>query len=286
MIRSAIVAVLLGMSLAGLSPAAEPAGAQPEPAPCPRCGNVALAPDGLLASAESQMATLNSGEDNPQPCTVDSEPYLGKTGYIRWRLTATEQETWDIIYNGDETTTWYRKECYFPDVDAVYGYLYDVVEFDSISPTTVAQVAVDRALRLIPDLQISTNPDPEDESLVGIDTWFWVEGVPENGVTAEAHVPGINVVATATPGAVRINFGDGTSDECTGAGVEYSAGATSDCTHEYQVADEYTVTATVLWTGTYTVNGQGPFPITTAVPRTDTFYLPVNEAQAINTGSG
>ena len=287
LIRGALAAVLLGVSLIGVSSATAAAPAQADqPAPCARCGNVELAPDGLLASARSQMDTLNSGESNPQPCTVDSAPYQGHTGYVRWRLTATEQETWDIIYDGDETTTWYRRECFFPDVDATYGYLYDVVEFDSISPTTVAQVAVDDALAQIPSLSIQTDPSALEESLVGIDTWFWVEGVPEGGVSASASVPGINVVATATPGAVRIDFGDGTVDECTGGGTEYTAGGTSDCTHEYQVADTYTITATVLWTGSYTVNGQGPFPITTAVPRTDSFVLPVNEAQAINTGNG
>ena len=45
------------------------------------------------------------------------------------------------------------------------------------------------------------------------------------------------------------------------------------------------MTSTIVWTGTLTINGAGPFPITTAVPRTDSFVLPVQEAQAINTGN-
>ena len=139
-IRRSVAAAFLAVCLGGLVPLplAWPAGADPAPMPCPRCGNVELAPDGLLASARSQMDTLNSPDEVPEPCTVDREPYLGKTGYVRWRLTATEQETWDRIYSGDETTTWYRKECYFPDIDAEYGVLYDVVEFDAISPATVS----------------------------------------------------------------------------------------------------------------------------------------------------
>ena len=158
--------------------------------------------------------------------------------------------------------------------------------FDAIAPQVIAQVAIDDVLSQIPALSISTNP--EDDSLVAIDTWFWVDGVPPTTVSRrQRSVPGIAVVATAYPGGVcGSTSATAPAPSARVPASTYTAGATSDCTHEYQVAGDYTITATVLWTGTYTVNGQGPFPITTAVPRTDTFNLPVNEAQAINTGSG
>jgi hypothetical protein len=288
--RVTAVAAAAGLSLSALVMTdaiteAPPASADPG---CLSCSDVSLTPDGLLARARSQMAELNSVANNPPPCNdeyadatfpEDGNDTVEYEGYIRWRLTLNEQHVWD----DDATTTGYRLECWLPERPDLDG-LIDVQIFDAIAPQVIAQVAIDDALSQIPALSISTNP--EDDSLVAIDTWFWVDGVPPQGVSASASVPGIAVVATASPGAVRIDFGDGTSAECTGAGVEYTAGASSDCTHEYQVAGEYTITATVLWTGSYTVNGQGPFPITTAVPRTDSFPLGVNEAQAINTGSG
>jgi hypothetical protein len=285
MIRLALVCGLLVGPAALLVHRADPATAQPvNNGPCGSCGNVAMTPDGLLAAARSQMDELNGAEARREPCTDDAPQYAGHTGYIRWRLTAVEQETWDRIYNGDETTTWYRQECYFPEVDQVYGVLLDVQEFDAISPQTIAQVAIDDMLTAIPTQMIRTSPGTD--AMVAIPTWFWVDGVPVEGVSATASVPGINVVATATPGGVNYDFGDQTTKQCAGSGTPYAPGASSDCTHDYQRAGNYTITATILWTGSYTVNGQGPYPITTAVPRTDTIILAVNEAQAINTGSG
>ena len=201
-------------------------------------------------------------------------------GYIRWRLTLNEQHVWD----DDATTTGYRLECWLPERPDLDG-LIDVQIFDAIAPQVIAQVAIDDALSQIPALSISTNP--EDDSLVAIDTWFWVDGVPPQGVSASASVPGIAVVATASPGAVRIDFGDGTSAECTGAGVEYTAGASSDCTHEYQVAGDYTITATVVVDRHVHRERPGArSPSRRPCLARDTFHLAVNEAQAINTGSG
>lgn len=281
----AVLAAVFAVGVVDLSVDREPAAAQPQEESCFRCeGDVALTSDGLLASARSQMDQLNSAEVVREPCTSEADVYEGQTGYIRWRLTATEQETWDRIYDGDETTTWYRQECFFPDAGREYGELLDLQEFDAVSPETVALVAIDDVLAEIPTQTVETSPD--GEAMVAIDTWFWVDGVPPEGETATASVPGIEVVATASPGGVNYDLGDGTTLECSGTGTPYSPGATSDCTHDYQSAGVYTITSTILWTGTYTVNGQGPFPIETAVARTATFDLPVNEAQAINTRPG
>lgn len=282
----AALAIVSAVGALDVSIASEQAAAQ-DPGPvCPRCDSgVALTPDGLLANARSQMNLINSAEAARVPCTSDHADFEGQTGgYIRWRLTRVDQDTWDEIYDGDETSTWYRQECYFPDSGEVYGDLLEVQEFDAVSPQTLALVAIDDVLAEIPTQTIETSPD--GEAMVAIDTWFWVDGVPSEGETATASVPGITVVASATPGGVNYDLGDGTTLECTGTGTPYSPGATSDCTHQYQTAGVYPITSTILWTGTYTVNGQGPFPIETAVARTATFDLVVNEAQAINTGSG
>lgn len=289
-----VVALVLaaGLTSLGLVLAPAPAGADPG---CLSCTDVAITPEGLLAQARSQMAELNDVANDPPPCN-DETPGAGfpddgndtieYEGYIRWVLTYNEQHVWDE----DETTTGYRRECFLPDApheddgSNPYNGLLEVRIFDAISPQTVAQVAIDDMLTQVPTHSIETNPSAA--GMVAIPTWFWVTGVPEGGVEATASVPGISVVARATPGAVTYEFGDGASLECTGGGTPYAVGATSDCTHDYQRAGTYTITSTILWTGTYTVNGQGPFPISTAVPRTDSFTLAVNEAQAINTGAG
>lgn len=45
---------------------------------------------------------------------------------------------------------------------------------------------------------------------------------------ASASVPGVEVVATARPGGVHFDFGDGASLECDGPGVAWSPGATNE----------------------------------------------------------
>jgi hypothetical protein len=293
--RFAAVIASLGLALASLMmiAPASPADAAPT---CPLCGDVDLGDEGLLARARSQMAELNRSAANPQPCTDESHDYVIEDtndtveyhGFLRWRPSVTEQDVWD----DDSTTTMYRHDCDIPPLEPGAEWLLEggLVMFDAISPQTISRVAVDDALEDIPGIDIQTNPRTQD-ALVAISTWFWVTGVPEGGVTAEASVPGISVRAVAEPGAVRLDLDDGTSITCPGGGVPYSPGASSDCTHEYQRAGTYMVSATVLWTGTYTytVDGLGtfgPFEIQTPVPRTDSSELAVNEAQAINTRSG
>ncbi len=291
----AALALVVGASLVTAGP---PAAAQDGPGagPCATCtGAVTPTPEGLLAQARSEMAELNSVANDPPPCTDESNDYVGTEdgandgtvqheGYLQYRLTAVAQEDWDAAYGGDDSSTFYRLECFLPGVSSPWGLLVDVVEFQAVNPQVLAQVAIDDALALIPTQTVRRSPS--GRSLVGVPTWFWVDGA-DDVVAATASVPGMSVTATASPGAVRFDLGDGTTMECAGRGTPYEAGATSDCTHTYERAGHYTVTSTILWTGTYTVNDAGPFPIANAVARTATLPdLPVNEAQAINTGGG
>ncbi|MGH2749002.1 MAG: hypothetical protein ACRDKB_13930 [Actinomycetota bacterium] len=116
-----------------------------------------------------------------------------------------------------------------------------------------------------------------------METWFWVDGVPEEGVAATASVPGISVTVVANPGAVDYLFGDGESNRCNGAGTAWSPGASSDCTHIYRRASTVEVVSTILWTGQYWVNGSGPFEVQQAISRTASLTLPVHQAEAIVT---
>ena len=285
-------ATALALALIGLG-RAQPAATTPIAPACTGCaGNVTPVPEGLLAEARNQIAELNQSLSNPKPCSEedpdrgdDDNATVEHSGYYRWRLPVNTEETWDAVNEGTQAGTWYRYECFIPSLDDDFGYWLGVEEglreFTAVNPQILAQVAIDDALALIPTQTIRTSPGAE--GLVGLDTWFWVDGVPEQGVSATASVPGMEVAATARPGGVHFELGDRTVLDCEGTGVPWSPGATSDCTHSYNRAGHYTVTSTILWTGTYTLNGAGPYEITTAVPRTDSFELPVSEAQAINT---
>ena len=284
--RSAAVAVVVvaGLLLSGL-----PAEA------CPSCGSGDLSNAGLIARARSQMAELNAGYNgNPSPnCNEEQSPFtLGEAGefddgnetvehqgYLRW-----------VPDFGDDPTPpqdgpsieWYQQVCYVPGPPEMTLRGASWRRFDAVSPEALAMVAIDDMLASIPAHTISMAP--EVTSMVAVDTWFWIDGAATEALPpVTASVPGTRVVATAAPGGVTFDLGDGTSLECDDFGTPYAPGATSDCTHAYDEAGTYTVTATIGWTGSYTINGGPPIPIETAVQRTATVGVTVNEAQAVNT---
>jgi hypothetical protein len=253
----------------------------------PRCAGGDLSDSGLLAEARRQMTELNRGYGgNPAPnCSDEHDQVLEDgndtvehEGWLRWVPDfANDPTPPDGVSN-----EWYQQVCHIPGGADIP--LTSWQRFDAVAPEILAQVAIDNMLAGIPQHTIETNPDIT--GLVAIDTWFWIEGGGLEPVSATASVPGVTVVATAEPGGVEFDFGDGTTGQCEGAGTPYSEGATSACTHEYQAAGTYTVTATIRWTGSYTVNGGAPVPIETVAERTASDDLPVEEAQAINTGTG
>lgn len=287
-VRSALVATTM-MTAVALNAVAPPANAEdpPPPPPCSAWCAPSVTPtdEGFLAEVEGQMAELNSAESSPVTCTVDVEEggvTVKKTGYYRWRLPVNSEETWDAVSDGTTTGTWYRYECFVPGYHTEYGDYIRVQEFEAVNPDTVAQVAIDRALARIGEFTLHTSPD--DQGLVAIDTWFWAELAGDTVVTEEASVPGMEVVVTARPAGLRVDPGDdGEPVTCDSLGVPWQTGAASDCTHSYVRAGEYTVSSSLLWTGSYTVNGDGPFEVTSPIARSSTRTLPVAEAQAINT---
>ena len=264
---------------------------------CPTCGSGDLSNAGLIARARSQMEELNAGYGgNPSPnCTEEDTTFrLGEDGvddgndtvehhgYLRWIPDFADDPT---PPRDGPSVEWYQQVCYVPGPPPMELRGASWRRFDAVSPEALAMVAIDSMLASIPDHSISMAP--RAESMVAVDTWFWITGAatePTDPVVAS--VPGVTVVATAEPGGVTFDLGDGATLECEDFGTPYAAGATSDCTHPYDEAGTYTVTATIGWTGSYTVNGGAPIPIETAVQRSATVDVVVNEAQAINTGNG
>jgi hypothetical protein len=263
---------------------------------CPSCGNGDITDGGsMIAQARSQMEELQAGYNgNPSPnCTEEDDLFRNEGGEDRDGNDTVEHEgylRWVPDFENDPTppddgpsNEWFRKVCYVPGFGEIPGGHWR--RFDAVDPEVLAMVAIDNMLADIPDHEISLSP--QARSLVAIDTWFWIDGAatePMPPVTA--WVPGVTVVATAEPGGVTFELGDGTTLECEDFGTPYAEGATSDCVHAYEVAGVYTVTATIEWTGSYTVNDGPPIPIETSVQRTATVEVEVHQAQAVNTGSG
>jgi hypothetical protein len=254
------------------------------PGMCPSCGPTVTPVDaGFLARVRTEMGILNDAASSPQPCTT-TVTVNGVTeerqGILRWRSTALGEEGHDELGNGTETGTWYRQECFVEGVHTDFGELLELREFEAINPQALAQVAIDDALAAINTHTLMTSPT--DEGLVAMATWYWAADIPGQ-ISRTASVPGMSVTVTAGPGDLRVDPGDGQPLlVCSGLGVAWAPGASSDCTATYERAGTYTVTATLNWSGTYTVNGAGPFDVTVPVQREAVRQLPVAEAQAIN----
>lgn len=262
---------------------------------CAQCqGSVTPVDEGFLARVRSDSDTLNSAAANPQPCMgFGRDPQLDENGnpipqpgILRWRTTALGEESWDELPQGTPEGTWYRLECWDPswEFDGGFGDLVDVREFQ-VSPPALAALAIDEALARIGVHSLQTSP--ESPSLVGLDTWYWAvrqDGSDIGAVTESAGVPGTTVTVTASPSNLLIDPGDGSSAiTCTGFGTPYQPGVESDCATTYNTAGNWTVTSTLMWTGTYMVDNDGPFQVTTPIARVATLNLAVQEAQAINT---
>jgi hypothetical protein len=82
-----------------------------------------------------------------------------------------------------------------------------------------------------PPAKVTTSPG--SPSVVQLDTWYWLDDntfgpAPITGTSADGMV----AIATRTTSDWTPGDGAGTI-ECQGAGVQYAAGRTSDCTHVY-----------------------------------------------------
>jgi hypothetical protein len=147
---------------------------------------------------------------------------------------------------------------------------------------------------------IGTSPGGDVASMVGVSTWFWLEG--GLAPVSETITAGpLAVTVTATPVSVSWDTGDGGTAECTD---EANVGVpdTDTCSHTYdrssagQVARDaagrpaYTVAADIAYVGGYEVTLGGVYVGGQAdiggVARASETTLAVNEAQAINRPAG
>ena len=152
-------------------------------------------------------------------------------------------------------------------------------------------VAANRALRSLSlprPLPYFAPPAQRVRTLVGIDTWFWVPAFQWRPIIRFVAAGGIVVTLIATPLALQLLPGDGSSPvTCPGPGSPWLvSGRRSLCSHVFQRASTATARGryrakvqavwTIRWTSSTGLSGVvGPVVVPTAVS------LLVAEAQAV-----
>ncbi|HEX8803953.1 MAG TPA: hypothetical protein VF743_07160, partial [Acidimicrobiales bacterium] len=172
-----------------------------------------------------------------------------------------------------------------------------------ITPADPQQLAADALARLRPpEAGIHTDPGDGRNSMVGEDTWLWLDGSvygPQEVWETDGPVVGgqallaVRIWARPKPGGTVVwNTGDGTVT-CPNGG-----NPAGSCTYEYNRSSAgqsgvdasgdpaYQVTATYAYTGGYEVFVLGDMIDSGTlqdIPRSSQTVLAVAEAQALNT---
>jgi hypothetical protein len=296
------LAAVLGVTGASVVLATSPAGAE--------IGDGVNPPtNGEYSHAAAFVAGANhgGGSTGPATCVLDkkSDPALqAMPAHLEWNSYMEADGTYSVWLNcvADGHDVPSDRSLGFPDFDLwqVNWFTYGVV------PEDPQEMAEDVISRLRPaNAGIHTNPGAGQPSLVGIPTWLWLDeqayGPQERTETDGPMVGGqplMAVTVRAWPkegGSVVWDTGDG-SVTCPGSGLP--AGS---CTYEYtrsshgqQATDDagnpaFTITASYFYEGSYEVRVMGEVidsGLLGDMEVTSSTVLAVNEAQAINTGSG
>lgn len=247
--------------------------------------------DGKQLGAEAWWfrATQGSGSSAPVPCT--SSQFDG-AGHYEWVTPpAYWSGVWKEIRTGDENAPGVSVELWCVKDGESFGTStnIDLVDFYYVPPADPAawlERSLDTLGLGLPE--IATSPGGGAASLVGLETWFWIEGGLSRVQTTVTAGP-IVVTLWADPVSVTFETGDGASvggSACAGGGTPYAAGRTSTCTYTYgrssaaQTGQVYTITATVVWSGGYSLNIGGGEDLGT-IERQSSITLMVQEAQAL-----
>jgi hypothetical protein len=155
-------------------------------------------------------------------------------------------------------------------------------------------VAVDAAaihdafVKLLPHPAVKSAP-PNGHELINVEALLWLDTTKDLNLGTTA-IQGHNITLTATVSTVQWDFGDGHTDTSPGPGQPYTAADdcdTATCpdffghvygpdTHTGHADGSILVTATVTWTGRYSIDTAPAQPIpgtVTSPPLTETLYL-------------
>jgi hypothetical protein len=234
--------------------------------------------DSATGTAEDSVPAVpagNSRGDGGPNCTKSD----GTRDYLRYgpRLFSTMEEQ-RTLYHPDEQRPgeWLHLYCGDEWLDFVF-----LPEVQQVDPTTLA-----RSVTITPAAPVlRTSPGAEDH-LVNVEAWFWAE--MWQGVSETATAGSVTVNVSAQPTSLIVDPGDGTSTfTCPGPQPVYdlnlpASAQSSNCTHTYLRAGNYTATATVVYDISFTSNVGVNGNLGTIEPSSTT-TLAVAEAQAINT---
>lgn len=291
------LAVVAGGMVGAIALATSPASAE--------IGDGANPPtNGEYTHAAQFVAAAGGGSgSSPQSCQLKYGENAGKPAHLEWNSYLEDDGTYSVwlncVMDGYDVPSDRSQE--FPDFEfwQVDWHTYGVV------PEDPAELAADALARLRPPAAgIMSNPGAGTASLVGIDTWFWLDesvygrqeawdydGPPSYPDLLSVHIwaepaPGGSVVWSSADGSVTCpDSGANPPGSCTYEFTRSSAGQPVDATG----TPAYEVTASYSYVGGYEVYVMGQLIDTgtfDSIDMTSVTTLAVNEAQAINTGAG
>ena len=169
-----------------------------------------------------------------------------------------------------------------------------------VAPRVLAQQAL--ANLHVPAPRIATAPPYRKDTLVGIDTWLWVDPTQWHELTATATVGALSVTATVKPVLVTWDMGEGHHTRptiCAYPGTVYNTHVADDlqhthCAYVFQWAswdhrsdlpgtdrdDLYHAAATIQWQVTWDAT-DGEFGSLANLTSTTAFDLHVEDLQAV-----
>jgi hypothetical protein len=165
-----------------------------------------------------------------------------------------------------------------------------VQAFDKVQNASPERVACSRALATPPmprwtGLSPRVVANPDRVGLVGLDSWFWLDPIPQV-VTVHEVTGGIDYAITATPVSARWDFGDGSRADINGSaayGLPYPR--QSSVTHVFEAhnQDGYVVQGSVryqvTWAASISGYSAGPYPIGDLVQPAMPLHYQVEQAQ-------
>lgn len=162
--------------------------------------------------------------------------------------------------------------------EAVHGPVWvapeDVIDLDALARQE-AERYVEEVLR--PDVSIGANP--VGQGLVGLRSWFWVDGFAGSVTAPPITAFGMTIEVRMAAGGVRWDFGDGTVVDGD-LGRPYPEESTVQ--HAHQRSGTYTVTAALDLVPEYRVDG-GPWLALPDLTATASVEHPVEQRQAVVT---
>jgi hypothetical protein len=232
--------------------------------------------DSATGTAQDSVPAIPAGNGGGGPNCTKSD---GTRDYLRYgpRLFSTMEEQ-RTLYHPDEQRPgeWLHLYCGDQWLDFVF-----LPEVQQVDPTTLARSVTIRPAAPV----LRTSPGAGDH-LVNVEAWFWAE--MWEGVSETTTAGSVTVNVSAEPTALVVDPGDGTSPfTCPGPQPVYdlnlpASAQSSNCTHTYLRAGNYTATATVVYDISFTSNVGVNGNLGTIQPGSTT-ALAVAEAQAINT---